>query len=231
MKKATIAFIFCLAAIKADCQKVFEAGIKPTECAFLNFETHIGIGTATTRYGLLLSYRPSTQESGAAIPQFWNGAGGDYDRRFANKLYTSYTLGLYGKRYFGTSDLFLQADAFYRNWHFDKKHAEYDNVERALSSYNGTRTENVNVYCMKLLFGRTFYAKVTNSSRLYMDLYAGVGARYQQETYETFDGTVGSTYYSYKKDEHHYFWPTPQCGIMIGIVHGKPIATTTPPNQ
>ena len=61
-----ISFLF-LFAFNANCQSVMELSIKPSEIIFLNFETHIGIGSPKFQYGLLLSYRPSTQDSGVAL--------------------------------------------------------------------------------------------------------------------------------------------------------------------
>ena len=217
-----IAFIV-LIALAANCQKVVEVSIKPMELLFLNFETHIGIGTAKTRYGLLLSFRPSTQDSGLA-KSGGTGAAGGYGYRYNNRLYRAYTVGLYNKVYINKAlDVFLETDIFYRNWHFDKKPAEYRNVEKTMQEFKGVRTENVDVYCLKLLVGQTLPFKTKREVKFkpYADVYIGAGIRYQKETYETFNGTVGGTFYAYKKDRSHYVWPTPQLGVKVGLLNRK----------
>jgi hypothetical protein len=194
-----------------------ELSIKPSEIIFLNFETHIGIGSPKFQYGLLLSYRPSTQDSGVALKA---GAGQSYGQRCQNRLYTSYTIGLYDKFYVNKSmKFFIQNEVFYRDWFFNKKYAEYSNVEKTLEEYKGLRTENINVYCLKALLGYTvlFKAKQERKIKFYMDLFAGIGIRDQEGTYETYNGTVANVYYTYKKDKDHYVWVTPQFGINIGI--------------
>jgi hypothetical protein len=226
MKKLVTLCLFSLSIVKATGQQMLDVNIKPTECAFLNFETHIGIGSAAHRYGLILAYRTSTQSSGQA--ESIVGAGADYGRRCFNNLYDGYTLGLYDKRYLNKeTGFFLEADAFYRNWHFNKKQAEYDNVERAMHSFNGVRTENVDVYCLKLLVGKTLAPKAKKERKIipYLDIYGGLGVRYQVETYETFNGTAGGSFYTYHKDQYNHFWPTPQFGITLGLIRQKTAST------
>lgn len=223
MKKPySFAFVFALLlSLEGICQRVVEVSIKPIQFAFLNFETHIGIGTAKTRYGLIVSFRPSTQDSGLVKSQGAGMAGG-YSHRYANWLYTSYTIGLYNKLYFNKAlTAFLESDIFYRNWHFDKKPAEFHDVEQY--HFKGIRTENVDVYGIKLLAGRTLFFKANKEKRFkpVVDIYGGIGIRYQEETYETFNGYVSDIFYTYKKDKFYYVWPTPQVELKIGLVKMK----------
>ena len=211
-------FILLFVSSQLYSQLVTEFGIKPTEWIWLNFETYAGIGTKKARYGILLSYRPSTQNSGE-VHGAGTGAAGGYGHRFMNNLYNSYTLGLYQKTYLNESQ-FLEADIFYRNWYFKNKQGKYDNVEGY--RFDGPRTENVNVYGLKLLFGETFI--LTHKKRRYrpyFDLYFGAGIRRQKEMYETFNGYVGDVYYDYKKDVFYHTWVTPQAGIKFGFVKTK----------
>lgn len=203
--------------LQGKAQQVIEIGLKPTEFALLNFETNFAIGNKKKRYGIILSYRPSTQDSGVVKGQ-GTGAAGGYSHPHFNKLYTSYTLGLYQKTYLNKSlDLFLETDIFYRNWSFKNKPAEFNNVEGY--RFKGLRTENEDVYCLKLLFGKTFLlTRKEKKLKPYIDVYAGAGIRYQDITYETFNGFVYNTFYTYKKDIFHYTWPTPQLGIKLGLL-------------
>lgn len=229
MLKITPSILCCIISIQALGQKSFEVAVKPTEMLFLNFEGHVGFVKTKYNYGVIVGFRPSTQQSGKAIPDAWNGAGGRYERRFVNKLYDAYTIGVFGKRYLGSTNLFVEGNIFYRNWHFDKKYAFYDDAEKPITSFEGTRTENVNVYCLKILFGKSVFLHKRSKTKLklYFDIYGGVGIRYQEQTYETFNGTVGSVYYSYRQENAHYIWPSPQLGVIVGLSRPKHLPTNS----
>ena len=200
-----------------------EMRLSTTELAFLNVETQFGIGTPKNRFGLLLSFRPSTQDSGR-VKSGGSGAAGGYGHRYINRLYMAYTLGLYHKLHFGEElAFFLETDVFYRNWHFDKKPAEFNDGEKISSSFKGTRTENVDVYGLKLLLGKAVVIgkKKERKFQPSLDVYAGVGVRYQEETFETFNGTVGETFYVYKIDRNNYVWPSPHLGVRFSLLKQK----------
>ena len=206
-------FIF----LEGRSQRVMEFGIKPTEAAFLNFEVNAAIGNKRTRYGIILSYRPSTRDSGA-VKSGGSGAAGGYGHNYLNRLYNSYTVGVYQKTYLSKAlDTYLEADLFYRNWGFKNKPAKFDNVEGY--RFHGLRTENVDVYCIKLLLGRTiFFSPKDKKVRLYLDVYGGLGFRYKKETYETVDGYVYDDYYPYRKDKFDSRAITPQVGVKLGVM-------------
>lgn len=221
--KRTLILIMTICSLtfqQGKAQRVIEFGIKPTEFALLNFETNFAIGNKKARYGVFLSYRPSTQDSGL-VKSGGSGAAGDYRQPHYNKLYTSYTLGLYQKTYLNKAlDLFLETDVFYRNWSFDKKPAEFKNVEGY--NFNGLRTENVNVYGLKLLLGRTLlFTHKEKMFKPYLDVYIGAGIRYKEETYETFNGYVDGVFYAYNRENLYYVRPTPQLGVKLGLLKTK----------
>lgn len=196
-------------------QRVMEFSIKPTEAVFLNFEVNAAIGNKKTRYGILLSYRPSTQDSGLA-KNGGSGAAGGYGHNHYNKLYNSFTVGFYRKSYFGESLGFWEVDIFYRNWSFKDKQARF---ETKGYSFQGVRTENVNVYGLKILMGQTFFlTRKDKRLRLYGDIYAGAGIRYKQGYYKTSDGYVNDVYYDYIKEKYSEIWPSPQLGIKLGLM-------------
>ena len=219
MIKILLVIVFALSSSiqKVRSQRIFEFGIKPTELLFLNIEGYAGIGNAKNRYGVLFSWRPSTQDSGL-IKSAGSGAAGGYGQNHFNKLYHSYTAGLFWKKYINPkATFFIEADIFYRNWSFQNKKAEFRNAEGY--RFNGLRTENVDVYCLKLLAGKTFF--LTNKKGKlspYLDIYIGVAIRYKDETYETFNGWVYDIFYNYKKDEFNKTIPTPQLGVKIGLM-------------
>jgi hypothetical protein len=125
---------------------------------------------------------------------------------------------LYQKTYLNKElTFFFEGDVFYRNWSFKDKQAIYKNAEGY--RFDGTRTENVDVYGLKLLIGQTiFLSPKKNKRRFYLDVYGGLGVRHKKEMYETVDGYVYDDYYAYKKDE---FSTTPigiQGGVKLGLL-------------
>lgn len=209
--------IFSFSFLHVQSQRVIEIGIKPTEFIFRNFEANAAIGNQKARYGIFLSYRPSTQSSGE-VKSFGSGSAGGYGHNHYNKLYNSYTVGLYQKTYINKKlTAFFEADVFYRNWSFKNKQALFKNVEGY--RFDGTRTENVDVYGLKLLIGQTiFLSPKENKHRFYLDIYGGLGIRHKKEAYETTDGYVYDEYYAYKKEN---FSSTPigvQGGVKFGLL-------------
>lgn len=207
----------CLGFQQGKAQRIIELGIKPTELIFLNTEVNFAMGNMKNRYGVFLSYRPSTQNSGL-IKSGGSGAAGGYGHNHFNKLYTSYTLGVYQKIYFKrTENFFLETDIFFRNWDFEKKLAKFSDAEGY--RFNGLRTEHVNVYGLKVLAGKTFFLKQKSVKyKVYLDVFAGFGIRYKESNYETFKGYVYDIYYDYKKEMFTYFQPTPQLGVKLGVL-------------
>lgn len=214
-----VVIIFSSSFLQVQSQKVIEIGIKPTEFIFRNFEANAAIGNQKARYGIFMSYRPSTQSAGE-VKSSGSGAAGGYGHNHYNKLYNSYTVGLYQKTYINKKlTAYLETDVFYRNWSFKNKQASFKNAEGY--RFDGIRTENVDVYGLKLLLGQTvFLSSSKNKHRFYLDIYGGLGIRRKKEAYETVDGYVYDDYYTYKKDE---FNSTP-IGIQGGVKFGLLIA-------
>ncbi len=211
-------FMF-LFGIKAHSQRVFEVSIKPTEFVFLNFETSLSIGNTKRQYGLLFSFRPSTQDSGQVRAIGSGACYCGYGDRVVNKLYTAYTLGLFHKVYIRDFKNFLETDIFFRIWHFDQKPAAFGSKGY---EFQGLRTDNVDVLGLKLLYGTTvLLTKKDRNIKPYLDVYVGAGIRYQEETFETFNGIVNGTFYSYLKEKNYRIRPSPQLGIKLGIVKTK----------
>lgn len=194
----------------------------PTKFLFIDFPITFEKVFTRKTLGLTISYRPSTEKNGKVN----GGAGlaGYYsDQNFWNHLYNALTLEINSKYFFTPSEkLYLEGIIFYRYWWFNKKYAEYDNVERIVEVFNGTRTERQNVFGIKLLFGKSFLFKTKFKLKPVMDLYCGLGIRYKTYVFETFNGTVGYVYYNYYVERFDNFtWgdgitPSIQLGIKIG---------------
>lgn len=220
-----VTIFFYITILSGQSQNIIEIGIKPSEFLLQNFETNFAIGNKNLRLGFYLSYRPSTQESGE-VKAIGTGIAGTYGQSFNNKFYTSYTLGIYQKTYI-KKGFFLEADLFYRNWSFKNKYVEFYNIEGY--EFQGIRTENIDVFGLKLLIGKTLIlSKKEKKVKPYIDVYIGGGIRRKTSTYKTFNGYINEVYYEYKKEHFTDWFPTPQVGVKLGLILAKqPLATTS----
>jgi len=217
----SLLFFTFLHAFPISAQPTIEISAKPLEFALLHFELHAAIGNERARYGAYFGYRPATQEEGA-LTTLGHGAYGGYGSSNAfNRMYNSYTIGVYYKRYLlQKQKIYAELDVYYHNWNFEDKYASFENVEGY--SFDGVRTENVNVYGLKLVGGKTIYlTKKDKKIKPYIEVYAGLGLRHRDETYGTKNGTVNEAYYVYKKDHFSYNYPTPQAGLKLGLMITK----------
>jgi hypothetical protein len=83
--------------------------------------------------------------------------------------------------------------------------------------FKGTRTEEQNVYGLKILFGNTFQFLTRFKIKPFIDLYYGIGLRYKTYKFETYKGTVYDEYYDYKKDIGGFLQPTLHFGLNAGF--------------
>ncbi|HEX2535174.1 MAG TPA: hypothetical protein VHK69_15620 [Chitinophagaceae bacterium] len=210
------ALLFCFLT-KAEAQRVFEWGIKPSELVVRQLEVHMAFGRSSkSLYGFLLGFRPSTRDSGS-IPTEGSGLTGAYAFNHANRLYRGYTAGFVQKTYINRArDIFVGTDLFYRNWSFEKKPAFFDNPDGY--RFQGTRSEHVHVLALKLLGGVTYYSRRRlGKGRPYLDFYSGAGVRYKIQAFETFDGFVNDIYYLYHKERYYHWVPSLHLGVRIGL--------------
>ena len=219
MKKCLTLLAFCLCIIMngARSQMVYEWGIKPTELVVGNMEANFALGNKFNRYGIILAYRPSKQQSGFVSGE--TGLFTNYDMlNYSNPLYTAYTVGLTYKKYSRWDPArFLEIDLFYRDWGFKNKYAQFGKT--GSYKYNGLRTENIDVGGIKILVGQTIIlGKKNKPVRAYVDIYGGFGIRFKSETYQTYNGTVNNIYHDYYEEQDSQKYPSFQLGLHIGIV-------------
>ncbi len=217
MRHAISTFVYLfLNILTVAGQGKIEISIKPTQLFYIDIETHIGIKKSRSVTGLILAYRPSTKDSGKIKAGGSGMAGGYQLQNIFNRLYTGFTTGLFKKFYVDKKTTsFLETDLFYRNWKFNNKNASYNNVEGY--RFNGHRTENVNVYCLKLLAGRTVLLSKSKKVKPFIDFYTGLGIRYKLSNYKTQPGYVYDIYYDYKTDAFKELLPSFQAGLTFGL--------------
>jgi len=195
----------------------FSISTNPTQYFFLDFPVIFEGYYHRHTIGLTISYRPSTLNSG----EISSGKGprlGEYIyQNYHNYLYNAVTLGLNSKYFLRKQDnVYLDGQIFYRYWWFDRKKASFENVEGGYS-FDGTRTEKQNILGFKLLFGKTVEYKYGHKIRPIINMYVGIGLRYKTYLFETFDGVVNGSYYSYKKDNWSLWTPSLEFGITLGL--------------
>jgi hypothetical protein len=194
----------------------YRISILPTQFVFRDIPITFEKVFKRHTIGLTIEYKPSTQKSGEINSMSIGMLGGYEDQNFVNRIYNAATIGLNSKYYLFKHDkIFIDAELFYRLWWFDNRLCSFDNVEGY--RFNGTRTERQNVIGLKLLSGISCKIKLTSKLKTLIDLYGGFGIRYHYEEFETYNGTVGDIYYSYKKDIFNYWWPSLQLGVKIGV--------------
>lgn len=207
-------------------QVKYRITILPSQFLFYDFPLTIERVYNRTSLGVIISYRPSTQNGGEISGG--HGLFGYYlDNNFQNKLYNSYTVGFNTKYFLNKiKTFFLEGELFYRYWWFDNKNCYYPNVEGY--RFDATRTERQNVYGFKLLLGNSMQLKTKSKVKPILDVYVGVGFRYKTYVFETYNGTINNIYYSYKKETGDNWGDAHQrvslgmpfsiqCGIKIGI--------------
>jgi len=221
MKKIFLSILFMCIILFAHAQDTtlqatFRIMTIPSQFVVLDFPIVVEKIFKRHSVGLLMSYRPSTQDSGE-IKGGGAGIGGDYIyQNFQNKMNNAVTVGLNTKYYMPQwYNLFFEADVFYRYWWFENKDCYYENVEGY--RFNGIRTEHQNVYGLKTLIGRSFELKSNAKVKFLLDIYGGIGIRYRDYVYETVDGMVNEQYYPYLKETGSDVTPSLQFGIKVGV--------------
>lgn len=172
--------------------------------------------------GATVGYRPSTQNSGA---NWYNtGPWSTYQmNNFQNKLYSSFTVDIFSKFYFGERHKsFLMPDAYYRLWWFDSKDCSFSGKGGRIKnnydySYDGIRTERQSLVGIKLLYGRSYKMNKHGSFRPIIEPNAGMGLFVKSYTFQTYNGTVNNIYYDYHKETGIGLYPSFHLGLNIGV--------------
>ena len=220
MRKIILIFLILNFGFYLKAQKVelpeFTMSTYPIQFLFneysLNFEK---LFAQKQTAGFLLSYRPSTKNSGE-FEGGGHGVFGDYSsQNYFNPYYNSFTFGLNTKRYISKrNNIYLDLLGFYRHWWFENKTISFDNEEGY--RFNGLRTEHQNVYGIKLLIGNTSIISTNSRIKPFLDIYFGLGVRYKAADFKTFNGTVNDIYYDYRNDKNYFWLPSAHFGIKFG---------------
>jgi hypothetical protein len=195
----------------------FSISTNTTQYFFLDFPLIFEKYYTRHTLGLLISYRPSTMNSGEVT----SGKGpitGEYVfQNYHNYLYHAVTVGVNSKYFFSKkNNLYIDGQVFYRYWWFDNKEAVFENVEGGYT-FDGLRTEKQNILGFKLLFGKSIQIVSRHKIRPIINMYVGTGLRYKKYRFETFNGFVNGNYYTYKEDVWSQWIPSLEFGMNIGL--------------
>lgn len=173
--------------------------------------------------GCTIGFKPSTKNSGDAL-SVNTGPSSTYQMsNFQNRLYSSFTIDLFMKFYFGQKKKsFLMPAIYYRLWWFDAKDCSFTGTGGRINnnydySYDGTRTEQQQLSGVKLLYGRTYKINKNGSFRPIIEPYAGMGLFVKSYTFKTYNGTVNNVYYDYYKETHTGIYPSLHIGLNLGF--------------
>lgn len=208
--------LLCNASFGQDSLKGnYRIMVTPTQFIFNDYTLSVEKLMGRHTLGLSLGYKPSTKEGGEV--KGGSGLFGYYeDQNMWNDLYNAATIGLNSKYYFGKKQKFFgELQLFYRNWWFDNKQAIYKNIEGY--RFDGLRSEEQNVYGLKLMAGRSSRILKGDRNALALDFYAGIGLRYKTFWFKTAEGMVGDEYFGYRVDTGKRFNVGPQVGLKIGL--------------
>lgn len=208
--------LLCNASFGQDSMKGnYRIMVSPTQFIFNDYTLSVEKLMGRHTLGLSLGFRPYSKGEGEV--KGINGLMGDYEyQNMWNGLYNAGTIGINSKYYLGKKQKFFgELQLFYRNWWFDNKQAVYDNIEGY--RFDGLRSEEQNVYGLKLLAGRSSRLITGDRNALVLDFYAGIGIRYKTFWFKTDGGMVNDEYFGYRVDTGKRLNVGPQAGVKIGL--------------
>lgn len=202
-------FLGCCSLLTLKCKSQdLQLSLSPSQLLFFrNTELVLSTSINKWRVGVLGAYTPARQKEGS-IPSAGDGLFGGYGNPHFHKVFRLWSVGLYGQRELG-KNFFAATELAFRNWNFKKKQVSYDNVEGY--SFNGLRTDNIDVWIAKFFIGLELYA----DKRFYMDVRMGFAVRNQNKTYLTHNETSPDEIL--QRESSNYVWGTPQGDIRIGF--------------
>lgn len=164
-----------------------------------------------------LGYRFNRPHAGPEIKGIGSGMFGGYDiQQMANPHLQAISMSVAPKWYVPGKAMFLSTMLFSRYWWCDKVRASYDNVEGY--RFDALRTERIGVIGGKLLVGTTSKPRdVLSRVNYLMTVYAGIGWRWKDMRYQSWDGQVNDEPVVYLEEHYRQNIPSLHGGILIGF--------------
>ena len=173
-------------------------------------------------FGIHGGYGPSSWSEGE-IPS--GGAGSSYfSINHRNWMYQAVTIGPLVRYHFAAGGLsFVELDAFYRVWWFDRKEVSYHNVESL--RFSGLRSERQDISAIRLLWGASSAPRPDRSKKrtVIMEGSAGNGLRTRRMEFVTHEGRLDHydppvDVTEDRVDRIRFVTPTIHCGMRLLLV-------------
>ncbi len=146
---------------------------------------------------------------------------GYYAAGLYNDHYSGVLLAASGKRLFGKQKrAYIELNFFYRHLGFVKDYVEYEYYNYTAGadhSFNGVRSENLDVYCLRVLMGYSALLAPGKRVSPTLDFYWGLGLRHKAYYFETFNGNVNRQYYDYHRQRGGVSIPSLHLGVKLGL--------------
>jgi hypothetical protein len=182
----------------------------PTQFVFLELPIVLERSFGRHTAGVLGSYRPDIIHDGQVI-----GSGPYQLQNYWNFAYSMASIGILHKYYLRDKfGLHLETSLIYRRWCLDKNEISYNGSS---DPFNGLRTEQQEVYIVKLLIGKSIIWKKANGPARVMEFHIGPSIRLKRSNFTTHQGIVDGVTVNEFLQKESSVWPALQLGLRYGI--------------
>jgi hypothetical protein len=167
-------------------------------------------------YGLHVGYRPSFGNRTTITEA--NGFFGGYAQWLhGNGVFQAATVGPILRYYVGNDRRgWLELELMYRHWWYTKRDVEFDGWR---TQYEGQRSEQVQVFAWKMLWGGTIATNLTlgTRARMIFEGFGGVGARNKLARWTMHEGMMNGEHVTDSNGSTASWVPSLHMGIRLGI--------------
>lgn len=163
-----------------------------------------------------LGYRFNNPSAG---PDFSSGINNAYDWRFMFNPHHQAVKLSFGPIFYlnRPRSTYVQLDYFFRHWWVTNRRMRVDRIEPG-TQYDVDRTERINVYGLKVLFGVVGQlGPSTGLVSIPYTIFGGVGVRYKTAWYESRNGLVDEAPVDYLLEQRQLFSPSVHLGARTGV--------------
>jgi len=186
------------------------------QSALRNFQLRGLYRTGRWSYGLHVGYRPSFGDR-ATITEA-NGFFGGYTQWLhGNGTFQAITAGPILRYHVGRDRRgWLDLELMYRHWWYNKRYVEFDGWR---TQYEGQRSEQVQVYAWKILWGGTTATNVYFGprTRMIVEAFGGIGARNKLALWTMHDGMLNGEHVTDRNGISFSWVPSLHMGFRLGI--------------
>jgi len=167
-------------------------------------------------YGLHVGYRPSFGDR-TTITEAVGLFSGYTQWLHGNGVFQAATAGPILRYHVGKDRRgWLELELMYRHWWYTKRYVEFDGWR---TQYEGQRSETVQVYAWKILWGGTTVTNVHFGprTRMIFEAFGGMGARNKLALWTMYDGTLNGETVKDRNGISASWVPSIHMGFRLGI--------------